>query len=225
MPLENIVSHYGLHPQIDGVNYLVQDGRTADNFVGLPERPPYEVRSRFKGPCPHIIPVSPARPDPQDWEALMHIVHDPLVQALLPIPKVKYSKIPYFYDEDGTITRWALNLCRLASPKGPLAMGADKLRIYIANTYLCNTNLAPLILTDVGIKVQSTVDELARMTPFLPRKLVVFGRESHFVVRDPMLRQTTKLGELISEDEFMMLPMELLGAHVLRKYARGEEIK
>lgn len=225
MPLENVVTHYGLHLETDGVQYLVQDGRTADNFVGIPDRPPYEVRSRYTGPCPHIIPARPEKPSAQDWEMFMAIYHDPLVQAMLPIPKQKMSKVPFFYDETGDINRWALNLCRMSSPKGPITMHAENFRTFLAQIYLCATNVCPLVISNVTTKYQVLTDEAVRTSQFLPRRLVIIGADSHYVVQDPMHRVKTNLGNLISEEDFINLPLEVLGANVLRKFARGEEIK
>ena len=102
--MDRIVSHYGIHWTESKVAYLMQ-GRRGTNAIGLKEKAPFEVhlpsRSRH---CNHQIPLSAPVPNDHHWDFFMRIVDDPLVQAMLPIPKTTSGGV-YYLSDPGTAER------------------------------------------------------------------------------------------------------------------------
>lgn len=215
------VSHYGIHYASDGVAYLHQGGTSA-NFISLQRKSPYEVRPTGHRACPHLINVAAPRPDRVHWEIFMDIFHDPLVQEMLPIPKARGSQIAFLADEMDKLTLDLVTLSRMSSPIYPSVINIERMTERKVIDLLQVTNVSPLVLTNVKTEHQMLINKAAAESRVLPRRLVLVG-DPHMVVASPMRRIET---HLFNVDERMLaaLPMETLGAFVLRRFARGEQL-
>ena len=224
MPAEYIVNHYGLHKGNDSLWYLVQDEPLSQNFVGLPDRPTFEVRSVMKRHCPHSTPYKPEEVSKKDWKTFLSIFSDPLVQALLPTPKEEKAKAPYFYDATGEVCEAARILTRLSNPKGSLTVTVSPARETLHIGYLSCTNLAPLVLTDIRTWHQKIMSNIAAQAAHLPRRLVFIGYDEHMLMEHGLERAKTFFTSLVPLEELSALPLEAIGAHLVRKYARSEKL-
>jgi hypothetical protein len=215
------VTHYGLHTTPDGVAYLHQ-GRKASNFISMRQLSPYEVTTKRKRLCPHLINPASTVPDRAHWELFLRLFDDPLVQALMPIPKDRNSLVPYINDPNGELMMDLVMLSRMGSPVFPVVMPINKLPKATILEELSLTNVLPLVLTGVETADQRLVNELAVESRTLPRKLVFAGNE-FVVIRNPLIRIATELWHF-DRVELQSLNMETIGAAIIRRYARGERI-
>ena len=222
---EYIVNHYGLHKGNDSIWYLVQDEPLSQNYVGLPDRPTFEVRSVIKRHCPHSTPYKPEEVSKKDWIIFMALWHDPLVQAMSPLPKDEgVTKAPYFYDATGEIAEAARLLARLSNPKGSLTAAVNPARETLHIGYLSCTNIAPLVLTEVRTWHQKIISNIAAQSVHLPRRLVFIGYDEYMLMETGLERGKTKLPSLLPLEELAALPLEAIGATLLRKFARSEKL-
>lgn len=215
------VAHYGLHTDESGVMYLHQ-GRSANNFIGLRSQSPFAVNLRKPLPCPHLINAVAAVPDALHWQQFSGWLGDPLVQAMLPIPKGLNEPIPYLPDPNGEMAMRLTLLSKLCSPIYPVVIPLRKLTKNTLLAELATTNVCPLVLTGVQCEDNAYVNEIALEARLLPRR-VIFTGDHRVVVRAPLARISTMVSV---EDEIALagLPLESLGALLLRRYARGERL-
>lgn len=216
------VSYFGLH-EADGVLWL-QQGRGGHNFLGLNKKSPYNValRRKHNRACPHMINAASPNPDREQWARFLVLLQDPMVRALLPIPKQYGDLVPYVNDPNNELAMKLVLLTKMSSPIYPMVMpfvGMTQAQIL---GELETTNVAPLVLTGVLPEHTTDLHELAQKARLLPRKLLCTG-DSTVVIRAPLQRLQTLLWEY-DELELAMLPWETLGAFVLRRHARGETI-
>ncbi len=87
---------------------------------------------------------------------------------------------------------------------------------------LATTNILPLVLTQAAPKHTSDVEALAKLTPYEPRRLIVTGSPD-VVVPKPMKRIETDITRIPLED-LAQLPMEILGAAIIRRHCRREPL-
>ncbi len=215
------VTHYGLHTTPEGVAYLHQ-GRKASNFISMKQLSPYEVVTKRSRLCPHLINPASTVPDRAHWELFLRMFDDPLVQAMLPIPKSRNALIPYLSDPQGELVMDFVMLSRMGGPVYPVVLPIGKLPKNTILEELTLTNVLPLVLTNVQTSDQSLVNDLALESRTLPRKLI-FSGDDHLVIRNPLVRVSTSLWDL-DRVELQSLNMETIGAAVLRRHARGERI-
>lgn len=218
-PTDKVVTHYGLH--IDqGVAYLHQ-GRGASNFIGLARKSPFSVQPHKNKPCNHLINTASPIPDPMHWLAFTRVAEDPLVQAMLPLPKVGAGV--YFVDDPNDLL--ALKLIMLSKMTTPIQPAVRRLWM-VGQTEVLNevqmSNVQPLVLTGVATKDQPLVTELARTAAYYPRT-VIFTGSPDLIISASMKRLQTKLFD-VDEGELANLPMESIGALILRRYARREDL-
>lgn len=215
------VTHYGLHTTQDGIAYLHQ-GRKASNFISMRQLSPYEVTTKRNRLCPHLINPASTVPDRAHWELFLRMFHDPLVQAMLPIPKDRTSLVPFITDPNGELTMDLVMLSRMGSPIYPVVIPIGKLSKQVILEELTLTNVLPLILTGIQTSDQRLINELAAESRTLPRKLILAG-DDHMVIRPPLERIMTQLWDF-DRVQLQSLNMETIGAAVLRRYARNERI-
>lgn len=215
------VTHYGLHTTPDGVAYLHQ-GRKASNFISMRQLSPYEVVTKRKRLCPHLINPASTVPDRAHWELFLRMFHDSLVNAMLPVPKHRIELVPFISDPNGELTMDLVMLSRMGSPVYPVVMPINKLPKATILEELTLTNVLPLVLTGVEPADQKLMNELAVESRTLPRKLI-FAGDDHMVIRPPLIRITTILWDH-DRVELQSLNMETIGAAVIRRHARGERI-
>jgi hypothetical protein len=215
------VSCYGLHTDEDGIVYLHQ-GRNATNFIGLKKPSPFEVAVPKKKACPHLISHAAPVPDHRHWAMFQRMLPDPLVQALLPVPKEYLSLIPYLNDANNELAMSLAILTRMASPIYPVVHPVRKLTKGQVIDELSITNVCPLVLTGVQTSDNSYINELAREARTLPRRLLFTGDPS-VVIREPLQRIQSNIWTM-DELDMVGLPLETLGALLLRRFARGERL-
>lgn len=216
------VGCYGLHATEDGVNYLHQ-GAFAANFIGLKKPSPHVVRLRVRKACPHMINVLSPRPDRVHWESFLKIMNDELVQEMLPLPKKPHGLVPFLGDEFGRLSKVLISLSRMCSPNYSVISTMSSTQWYERTlSDLSITNVAPLIINGCGTRHQDKIIQLAGDSLHLPRKLILVGHPD-MICRAPLRRITTELTTAI-EDELMLLPLEAIGANILKKYARNEPL-
>lgn len=221
--MSSIVSHYGIHWDNRGVAYLMQ-GRGGTNAIGLKQKAPFEVRlpSR-KRHCNHQIPLSTPVPNDYHWDYFLQLLGDPLVDAMLPIPKGD-GGVYYVDDPNGDLTSYLVLLSKLSSPIYPVVVPMWMTSIEAIIENLQETNVQPLVITQVEPKHGHELARIAGAAAMLPRK-IVFSGSADVVVPPSMLRVKTALGDPESpftETDLLSLPWENLGAAVVRKWMRKE---
>jgi hypothetical protein len=215
------VTHYGLHTSEEGVVYLHQ-GRGADNFIGLKAPSPFHVELRKAWACPHLINKSAPVPDIVHWEQFSRILGDQLVQAMLPVPRQREELIPYLSDPQNQLALILITLSRMSSPIYSMVKPFNSMTQLQVMKELALTNVAPLVLTGLQTENQRDVEEMAREARLMPRRLILTG-DPNLVIRTPLTRIQTTLWE-VDELKLAGLPMESLGALLLRRYARNERL-
>lgn len=215
--MTQIVENYGLH--WDGaVAWLVQ-GRKGNNFVGLKGSCPFEVNG---GMCNHMVPAAAPVPDRIHWETFMEVFPDPLVRAMLPIPHPVGEGVFYVEDPNDSLAFYLTNLSRLSSPIRNIIRPAWMMKMQQLEKELNTTNIQPLILTQVDQKSQSLVDTIGKLSMYVARPVILVGRPE-VITRPPIQRIRTQIQQFDLSD-LMMLPLENLGATLIRRYARREEL-
>ncbi len=213
------VSHYGFHADENGVWYLHQ-GRAANNFIGMREASPFVVTLRKNRPCPHLINSAAAIPDTVHWHQFSRLLNDPLVEAMLPIPKERSSLIPFLSDPNNELAMLLVILSRLSGPIYPVVQPLRSKSKGLILEDLSLTNACPLVLTNVQCSDNDYMFDLAREARTLPRRLLFTG-EAEVVVRSPLQRLTTGFWD-VDPLTLAALPMESLGALLVRRFGRHE---
>lgn len=216
---QTVVTHYGLHYTSEGIAYLHQ-GRSATNFISLKAMSPFKVETLKKKACPHLVPVAAPVPDPIHWNQFRRLLNDPLVEALLPVPRGYTDLVPYINDKDGELNLDLAALSRMSAPIYPVVMSFDQLTKKQIIEELTLTNITPLILTGCKTEHQADLEEIAAIARQSPRRLILCG-DPTVVIRSPLKRIETTIWDT---DEIMLasLPWETLGAAIIRRYARKE---
>lgn len=211
------VDSYGLH--WDGaVGWLVQ-GRSATNFVGLAKKSPF---IQPKGMCNHLLPVAAPIPDKLHWASFQKIMRDPLVQAMLPIPREAGDRAFYVTDPYDDLSLYLACLTRLSSPITSAIRPAWMVKASELEREMMATNIQPWVITQVTTKEQGLVNAVSKSTNYLPRTVVMSGKDD-VIVSSPMKRIQTEIREFSIED-LVTLPLEVIGATVLRRFVRKEDI-
>lgn len=215
------VGYYGFHTDDNGVVFLHQ-GRAANNFIGLRESSPFSVALKKSASCPHLINVAAAIPDAVHWSQFSRLFHDPLVQAMLPTPKERGDLIPFIADPNNELAMHLVILSRLSSPIYQVVMPLRSRTKNALMEELARTNACPLVLTGVQCSDNDYMFELAREARTLPRRLLFTG-DPAVVVRTPLQRLATQLWDADTL-ALAALPMESLGALLVRRFARHERL-
>jgi hypothetical protein len=215
MTAQNITS-YGLH--WDGaVAWLVQ-GRSTSNFSGLKATPPF----RATGMCNHLIPTAAPIPDDVHWEKFLRIIHDPLVQAMLPLPNAAGSNAFFIEDPYDDLGLYLATLSRLSSPIRSIVKPGGAFKMKDLEQELSASNIQPLVVVQVDQKVQTVVDMVSQLAPHALRTVVLTGSEE--VAVPPRIQRITTQIRKVDLAELITLPLENIGAAVMRRYARREKI-
>ena len=113
-------------------------------------------------------------------------------------------------------------LSTLSSPISKIAkptwtFNADKMQ-----EVLSQSNIQPLILTQTTVKQQKIVDQVAKLSAYEPRTVVMTG-DPDVIATKPCVRINTRIRDFPLED-LAQVAMEGLGAAVIRRYCRNEKI-
>jgi hypothetical protein len=203
---------YGLH-QEKNIWWLVQ-GRGSSNFLGLKDDVPFEGPKRA---CNHLIPAAAPVPDRIQWERFLEYFNDPLVQAMLPLPG---KRGVFLTDPEDTLGLLLITLSRLSSPITSIVKPAWMLTEGVLKREQQASNIQPLVLIQCTPKQQRLVDQIASGINYQPRPMVLTGDEN-VIISAPMERITTRIKQL---DDLMTLPLENIGAFILRRYARRDPL-
>lgn len=216
------VTHYGVHWTDEGVAYLHQ-GRSAVNFLSMKAPSPFRVRPMNRFPCNHLFPASAPVPDPRHWEAFRQMASDPLIQAMLPIPKEAYAPGLYFIEDAGNeLLRPLYTLSRLSSPLEPIVHAAwTKGTVNALMIELGRTNVQPLVYTQLSYKNSGFIEELKDLSYTSRRKVVLTGSPT-VIVTEPMQKIQTRLS-VEDFDRLQQMPLENLGMMVLKRHMRRDE--
>ena len=221
-----IVPYYGIHWDNKRVAYLMQ-GRGGTNAIGLKERAPFQVHlPKGLKHCNHQIPLANPVPNDYHWDYFLELLRDPLVSAMLPIPKERGERGVYYLVDDtprGESTAVLVMLAKMASPIYNPVMPIWTKTAEEILTELQQTNVQFLVLTGVEPKHSEMIARIAKAAAHLPRKLMLVGA-SDVVVPPGVERVTTELLDPSKYDPFdlIALPWESLGAVVVKKYMRDE---
>lgn len=209
------VDHYGLH-WAGSIAWLHQ-GRGATNFLGLNQKSPFQVTEA--GMCNHLIPGAAPIPDKLQWVEFSKILADPLVSAMLPIPN---SGAFFIEDPQDSLSLYLTSLARLSSPIKPIVRPLWMMRSAEIQKQLLTTNVQPLVFSQATAKDQKMLSEIAKLVHYTPRTVIVTG-SADLVVPAPMQRIKTEIRSCDIHD-LITLPLENLGATILRRYARKEQL-
>lgn len=210
---------YGLHWE-GPVGWLVQGRNKFSNFVGLKGRP------EFRAPqfaCNHLVPNAAPQPDTTHWQHWEKLHNDPLVEAMLPTPRSPGQNLFYLSDPYDDFSLYLTNLSRLSSPIHAVVKPAWMLRGRDLDRLLVQSNIQPLVITKVTTKNQELVDKIGEMGTYAPRTVVLTG-DPNVVVSRPMQRIETEIRDIPIET-CIGLPMENIGALLIRRCARREDLK
>lgn len=217
--MSQIVTCYGIHRTPTGVAYL-QQGRSGTNAIGLREKSPFIVKlPTGKVHCNHQIPLSVPVPHDHHWTTFMDLLHDPLVQAMIPLPKEDLG-VYWLSAEDERYTLSLVMLSRMSSPIYPCVVQAWMMKKEKLLDELYQTNVQPLVITGLEAKHSALVKELADTAVVAPRKLILVGQPDVVVPKHVKKLETGIRHQPI--DKLSGLPWEVLGATLIRKYMRGE---
>ena len=188
--MNQTVECYGVHE--DGIIRWLVQGRKGNNFAGLKAQCPFTVDG---GMCNHLIPAAAPIPDRLHWDTWLKIFHDPLVQAMLPIPRPPGQNIFFVDDESmGALDPYLYNLARLSSPINSIIRPGWLGKIKNLEQELTASNVQPWVITQLDTKQQTLVDSIGRLATFSPRTVVLVGRPE-MVASRPLQRIQTKITE------------------------------
>jgi hypothetical protein len=220
-PATELVPYYGVHNTPDGIAYL-QQGRGGTNAVGLRAKSPFYVRLPGKPrPCNHQISLSSPIPDPSHWDRFLRIINDPLVKIMLPVPTP--IPTPPVYLPVTSLNEYIVALSRLTSPIYSVVYPIWVVPLEEINSQLATSNIQPLVLIDVKSKDTMLLPKLHMVSITQPRRLLLVGESN--VIRPPGIETiSTSIDKLVKLDDLSVLPLEQLGAMVLRRHMRRVKI-
>lgn len=215
--------HYGIHAAPSGILYLFQDMCPFGwEFIGLGKKTQLSVK-HLRNQCSHNVNVHLAgnAPSRRHWQRFLEIMDDPLVQAMLPIPNGK----TYFLDQDSLddAINWLACLEKLSSPLYTQVkpLWSERLKNVMNETK--RTNIHPMVLTDVSLDDNETVKRLNDLGKTTPRTVIFCGDKEVIIPKD-IERIESNIQRRISLNELISLPLEHIGAYIIAKYCRGEEL-
>jgi hypothetical protein len=217
------VDHYGIHWTNDGIAFIEQGGpRGGTNILGLAIKSPFRVRLPGKvRPCNHLIPVQAPQLNPLHIEAFRRVENDALVRVMRPIPKeVGSPAFTYFVAPDQKLSLYTLLLSRMSSPISPIRLPIWSTNMATIVEELRQTNVQPLVISDVQPRDTEALKKLGSIASQLPRRLVVVGQQ-HVAIPSEAERLTTGITDLELAD-LIALPWEGYGATIVRRYMRHE---
>jgi hypothetical protein len=194
-------------------------GRGGTNALGLKERPPFTV-SRDRDPhCNHTIPLAAPVPHDHHWGTFMNVFADPLVQAMLPVPKVD-AGLYYLADTHPKLQLFVWALTRLSSPIYASVVPISTMDLEKLSNEVGRTNVQTLVVSGLEAKHSELLHEMAPLAAAGPRKVLFVGAADAAV--PPNVHTLTT--SILDFDYYHLstLPLENLGAAIVRRFMRGE---
>lgn len=218
----NQVPHFGILEDADGIRHLYQnlcpDGF---NYVGVRDNITQSARG-LKFPCSHAIvatlgfrKVSSAK-----WSLFQELLTDPLVEAMLPIPK-QGAGVHYLVDNGHTenLREYLACLENLNTPMIKSIIPFWSVNWAQFKRMINSTNIHPLILTGVNIEDAPTVNKFFELAKVSPRTLIITGADDVILAPDiPRIEFTVH--HKISLCNLISLHMEHMGVEVVRRYCQ-----
>ena len=203
------VYHYGIHTAPGGINFLEQSlEKSGSNAVGLREKSPFKVKPGKSKFCNHLIPLTVPSPQDVHIEFFERLKDDPLVQAMLPVPKQRTNS--WFIDDSNeNILLYIICLSRMSSPVNPTVYPIWQLTLNQIIEELQTTNVQPLVLTDINSEHTDLIQKLAKSAPIQPRKLVLVGDKFTVVSPLTILNGWTIFSSLLGILASSRLPLSL----------------
>ena len=216
---ESTVSHYGIHWDPDGVAWLLQ-GRGGANALGLKIRCPLVVRLQSRNPhCNHMIPLAAPIPNDYHWTTFMKVFTDPIVEAMLPVPKTS-GGLSYVVNGNEQLFLSVVTLSRLSSPIYPAVIPAWTLDAKKLMEEVGRTNIQTYVISGLEAKHSTLVRQLADLAALSPRKFLLMGAAD--VVLPPAVQRIKTAILDFEYADLASLPLENIGAGVVRRYMRRE---
>lgn len=213
------VQNYGLH--WDGsVAWLLQGRGKGSNFVGLKGTCPFTASNAM---CNHLVPVASPIPDRHHWQEFTRIMNDPLVRAMLPIPRSPGKNTFFLEDPHNDFGLFLICLSRLSSPILPVVKPAWTVKVKDLEKEMSSSNIQPMVVVQSTGKSQNVIDLIVQLAPHSPRTVIISG-EPEVVASPEFQRVDTQIRKLINLEELLPLPLESIGAAILRRYSRREEL-
>ena len=161
-------------------------------------------------------------PDRVHWDKMLELFPDPLVKAMLPVPSEPKKSTFYMNDPYGDLSYYLSTLSRFSSPIQSVVKPIWDMKIKDLEQEMNSSNIQPLILVQASQKTQELVDVIGQMSSVAARTVIITG-SNDVVVSEPMTRLTTNIREQ-DLNALMILPLENIGAAILRRYGRREQI-
>lgn len=216
---------YGVHWAPGNIAFLHQDQkRGATNAIGLRDPSPFNlIGVARRRPCPHLIPVAVSNPAREHMGAFRELIHeDALARFLLPLPGGGVRVLRTRVDQD--VTTLLTLFLKMGSPiRTPMRWAGFQTRRELADE-LEVTNLLPWVLLGVKPPHTTLVQEVADHARLQPRKLLLVADpdvplDGVEEVQTRSLRLGASGGRVA---EIAALPLEALGATVVRAFMRRE---
>ena len=172
--------------------------------------------------CNHLVPTAAPIPDKIHWAYFEKLLEDPLVQVMLPIPRAAGDRCFYISDNHDDLGLYLTCLSRLSSPITAVVKPTWMTRVTEIERKMTGSNIQAWVMTQTTTKDQGIVNTVAKGSSYLPRTVVFTGKDE-IVVPAPMKRIATKIRDFNLED-LMTLPLESLGALIIRRFARKESL-
>jgi len=141
---------------------------------------------------------------------------------MLPIPRPPGAKTFFLQDGPQIPSELLLGLARLSSPVSLPVKPMWMLRKAIIRRELEATNLQPFVVTGITSSHRAMMEMLVEYAQYTARTIVMVGTPE-VVVPPSVERIETGLDESMLAD-LEQLPMEVIGASIIRRHARMESI-
>ena len=198
------VGHYGVHELPSKIRFLVQKNGVQ---TGLDVDLPVSVKvDNYHARCPHAINLAMG----VDGDLPEH----PLVQRFLPLPRKDPSAM-YLADtpQNLELARTLLRLSSVTAGGSPMLLWANPRKLDPFST-----NIQPLVASGYTLGNHKTLTQLTTTVGIAPRPLLVLLPEWYAAAQSGFLHPGTLLKDLQG------LPLEALGAGILRRYLRHETL-
>lgn len=209
--------HFGILVN-EQIPWLLQ-GTGGQNALGL--RSPCPILPPARVSCGHSISLELPPPSPTDWGKFRSIWRDPLIQAMLPVPQLG-SRGFFLVDESDQLSTRLVALARLTSPTTQVVQPIWMTTSGDFKRAIRQTNIQPLVMTQVSVRDQRRVSHMARGAVYHPRTLILTGGVD-VLAPSPLRRISSDLLSLSAED-LNAMPLERIGAEIIRRQLRREEL-
>lgn len=209
------VEYFGAH--WDGPIGWLQQGRGGSNFVGMSKNSPF---INPKGECNHLFPVAAPIPDKFHWASMMKIKDDPLVQAMLPLPKLVDDRAFYLEDPYDDLNLHIACLSRLSSPIHSVLRPAWMVKGKELEKQMGLTNVQTWVITQMDRKHSDLLLAVNNATNYMPRTVLITGKSD--VPVPPKIKKIESNIRDFDLNELVTMPFENIGAMLLRRYLRKE---